>query len=213
MRHFYHVYAGGAWAAPVREHIEALSEARFPGPVTIGLVGPPGDRNIAREMITLRFTGAGLHPPDTWIKASTGYEQLTLTALRDYAMKSTDDEPVLYAHTKGARHSCQCNAYWRRSMTSHVIGDWRRCVHFLSSHDAVGCHWLTPQEHHDPPERSVTTPYFGGNFWWARSGYIRCLPVLDNTSRFGAESWIGQAGPRVCNLLPGWPDLKPCAPA
>ena len=85
-------------------------------------------------------------------------------------------------------------------MTRHVITGWRDCLDLLGQVDAVGCHWLPPQD--------GLWPFFGGNFWWATAAYLRQLPELDWTTRWRAEDWIGIGQPKVHDLLPGWPSMK-----
>jgi len=206
LRHYYHVYAAGAWALPVREHIAALGRAGFPGEMIVGLTGPEQDRARAREMIVLRMRGWDLPEPAGWEQADDGFEQVTLARLRADLHQGTDDAAVLYAHTKGARDNSDWNADWRRSMTRHVVGRWRECVQLLASgYDTAGCHWLTREEHHDPPDRVVTVPFYGGNFWWATARYLRTLPEPLTDYRHRAEEWLGTGSPKAYDLLPGWP--------
>lgn len=210
VRHFYHVYASGAWAEPVREHAEALGASEFTGAITVGLVGPRGDRERAREMITRRFSMYGAPVPDSWVEADEGYEQVTLTALRNFARSHLQDMAILYAHTKGAHDNTEWNAAWRRSMTRRIVSDWPNCVRQLGRYELVGCHWLDPERYHTPPY-DVASPFFGGNFWWALSNYVRRLPPLDaKGTRHDAETWIGLRSPRVLDLLPGWPSMRLC---
>lgn len=213
IRHFYHVYAAGAWFGPVQEHITALSHAGFRSPVTAGLVGPAGSRNLVREWITTWLAREGLPAPDTWTEADEGYEQVTLTALRDYACSCIAEEAILYAHTKGAWHSNPLNECWRRSMTRHVVGQWQRCARLVTSgsYDTAGCHWLTPEAYSGRADYAVTVPVYAGNFWWARAGYLRTLPPLQHDHRHRAEEWIGLGSPEAFDLLPGWPSMELCA--
>ena len=52
VRHYYHCYAAGSWADPVRDHFTALGRAGLDHAVTtVGLVGPPRDRDAARQRI------------------------------------------------------------------------------------------------------------------------------------------------------------------
>jgi hypothetical protein len=214
LRHFYHVYAGGGWAEAVAEHAAALGQAGLSCPVTIGLVGPEEDRFRARERITERFYEWYLPEPDDWIEADAGFEQVTLAPLREYALRCEDEEAILYAHTKGAYSNEPLNTEWRRSMTRFTVGRWVQCVSLISgdNYDTAGSHWLTPEEHHKPPRFLVTTPMYGGNFWWARTDYLRKLPPPGNDYRHQAEEWLGLAGPRAYDFLPGWPSMKLCAP-
>lgn len=210
LRHFYHVYADGAWVRPAREHIEALAAARFSGQITIGLVGSAAVRARARSRLAVLFAGLRRSPVD-WVERDTGFEQVTLAALRAWVHDAREDAAVLYAHTKGAHDVTEWNATWRRSMTRRVVGNWRRCVRLLGEgHDTVGCHWLTPERHHEPPVYVVPSPFYGGNFWWATTSYLRRLPPVPQSRRHDAEKWIGLAQPRAYDLLPGWPSEELC---
>jgi len=44
IRHYYHVYAAGAWMQPVREHVAALAVSGLRVPTVVGLVGAPCGR-------------------------------------------------------------------------------------------------------------------------------------------------------------------------
>lgn len=213
IRHYYHVYAAGGWKDAVAEHAVALGQAGWNSPVTVGLVGPKEDRFRAMERITAQFRWEGAPVPDTWIQADDGFEQVTLAKLHEYALACAGEEAICYAHTKGALSNSPINEHWRRSMTRHVIGGWVRCSQLVASgYDTAGCHWLTPERHHAPPEYPVTTPMYGGNFWWANTAYLKRLPVPGTDYRHQAEEWIGLASPRAFDLLPGWPSMELCAP-
>lgn len=196
IRHYYHVYADGQWEDAATEHLEALATIDVPMHVTVGVVGSPANR----ATVDAAFYGVDVAQ---WVEADTGWEQVTLAALQS-ELTSSHNTAVLYAHTKGASDGSQINVEWRRSMTRHVVAGWRDCLQHLASVDAVGCHWLTSQKW----PQHVTTPFFGGNFWWATPDYLRTLPPLAYTSRWHAEQWIGLANPTVHDLLPGWPSLN-----
>lgn len=195
IRHVYHVYADGQWREPVAEHLDALRSIDVPMHVTVGVVGTPENRAQVRAALNCIDV-------ERWQEADQGWEQVTLACLRRDV--PGHDDPVLYAHSKGASDPSPINVAWRRSMTRLVVAGWRDCLDWLSSVDAVGCHWLTPEEH---PEL-VTSPFFGGNFWWATASYLRTLPRLEYRTRWDAESWIGLGNPKVHDLLPGWPSLQ-----
>lgn len=209
VRHYYHVHAAGAWSEAVREHAAALGEAGFSGPVTIGMTGPPTDRERARELITIRLADAG-QLVNRWIEEDKGFEQVTLQQIHVDAHGIPGQFAVLYAHTKGARDNTEFNIAWRRSMTRRVVGGWEANAKLLEGrYDAVGCHWLTPEKHHRPERgRPVTTPMFGGNFWMARASYLRELPPPGTDYRHQAEEWIGYENPKVRDLRPGWPSAR-----
>ena len=131
----------------------------------------------------------------------------TLEVIRSW-LPSHPDWAVLYHHTKGVTHPGEV-AYdlWRWRMEQTCVVNWRQCVSDLGNgFDAAGCHWLTPEQF----PGAVTSPFFGGTFWWARASYLLQLPPLPAPTwqnRFEAESWIGRRRPypRVRDYLPGWP--------
>lgn len=209
--HFFHLYSAGEWRDPLAEHLAALEVGGYDGPFHVGLVGDPSQR--AEALDELRW----IRPPDTVIEADTGWEQVTLHELHAYAQDH--DGAVLYAHTKGAHDPSTVNIAWRRSMSWHLVRNWRACTTVLNPdhglgpggepYDAVGCHWLTPEEFPGHVDHAPL-PCFGGNFWTARCGYVRQLLPCADSCRHDAEGWIGTGNPRVLDLYPGWPgDFAP----
>lgn len=198
--HFYHIWADGHWKVPVHEHLRALRDARFNGSVHVGLVGSPQNQDEAQRYVTKFWSPA----VDWCARAETGFEQVTLNALHAYVRRPDAARHVLYAHTKGAYEESVPRDLWRESMTRWLVRyGGTAAVPLLSGHDAVGLHWLTPEKFRD---RNISTPFFGGNFWWAASAYLRTLPAPGTASRFDAEGWIGLGSPKVADLKPGWPD-------
>lgn len=199
--HFYHLYAAGEWREPLAEHLWALDAGGYDGPFHVGIVGNPAETADALcELDAIRR-------PDSVTRAKTGWEQVTLAALHDHARR--EKGAVLYAHTKGASDPSTVNVAWRRSMTHHLIRGWATAARALARYEAVGCHWLTPDEY---PGNVGTAPMpcFGGNYWVARNTYLRRLPECATTCRHDAEGWVGQLRPRVLDLTPGWPgDFAP----
>jgi hypothetical protein len=138
-----------------------------------------------------------------WILPGQGFEAPTLQLL---AEEVRPEDKVLYCHTKGAYARHPANEQWRQTMDSRLIGPWRSRIRELDDYDLVGLHWLTPEEF---GYRGVRSPFFGGNFWWARGDYLMTLPkVIDTEDRFAAEGWIGLGSPRVKDLSPGWPAYR-----
>jgi hypothetical protein len=195
--HFYHLHAGGRWHEPAKEHFAALQASGFEGPVSVGLVGPELDRQEARDWL----------PP--WVRvcaeADSGFEQVTLRKLHDWARHADPETPVLYAHTKGAFNQSAGNTLWRQAMDEALL-DIDRCLDYLQAVDAVGCHWVTPEEFR---WEGITSAFFGGNFWWANAGYLAALPGISWETRFQAEQWIGLGDPKIADLIPGWPPYCP----
>jgi hypothetical protein len=114
LAHFYHVYADGAWEAPVAEHLAALDASGLAAALdykAAGVVGSPGNCQAA-----IAALGPGWQVAMT---APAGFEDVTLRAVHAYAAL---DGKVFYAHTKGAGDPSRANMFWRRRMTACCAG-------------------------------------------------------------------------------------------
>lgn len=206
---FYHIWVGdarhgSAWKLPAEEHFAALHAAEFNGDVAVGLVGGDAERNEACDWLFDRW-------PDWRLAtaAEEGYEQVTIEALHTWCKTADPATPVFYAHTKGAFQACEMNHRWRRAMTEMLVGGWRDRVADLETYDVSAMHWLTHEQY--PDWIHPLKPMAGGNFWWARAGYVVTLdrvtgtPEFPPVNRWAAEGWLGQKFPKVRDLCPGWP--------
>lgn len=161
-------------------------------------------RTIVREFErAAEESGFPYEPRITWAQPGM-FEEITLNKVRAWSKENLDGK-VLYMHTKGAFTVHPANEDWRMSMESRLLGPWRVRLEDLDAVDAVGMHWITPQQF---SQRGVDASFFAGNFWWARADYLAQLnPIspLELATRYAAESWIGMKNPRVKDLAPGWP--------
>jgi hypothetical protein len=103
---------------------------------------------------------------------SSDYEFPTIIELQKNCNQDQEEFAVLYLHLKGVTHLN--NPYnkptedWRHLMQYFNVENWRQCVAKLKDdYDTVGVNFCS-----DP------LPHYSGNFWWARSSYIRILPAL-----------------------------------
>jgi hypothetical protein len=206
IRHFYHLDANGRWLLPAREHVAALTAAGFPEGVScVNITGKTARRLEVRDWLKCESGWPGVRA----IEADGGFEQATLRVVRLWAI----DNPgcvVMYAHTKGAFRPTEFNHEWRRSMTDDVVSGWKFCVSRLAYYEVVGPHWIDPVIfphilNASPEDGGSKTPFFGGNFWWARTDYLAWLPVPGTASRWDAERWIGLGRPHAYDLRSGWP--------
>jgi hypothetical protein len=175
LTHFYHVYAGGEWHDPVREHVEALEKSflnQHLKKMYVGYVGSDKEIEEAEKYISYHV------PAVTIARSPTGWEQETMRNIQSLL----SDGPVLYAHSKGASDPSPINIAWRRSMTLNCVINWRSRLVDLMSHDTSGCHWLQAED---------GKWFYGGTYWWANSEYLKTLPDVGEESRFMAEHWIG----------------------
>lgn len=194
LTHFYHVYADGAWQTPVREHLHALTVSGLMenlDEVFVGIVGSVANRAAVKKDF----------PAVVIAEADEGWEQVTLQKLHDYAQHH--EAKIFYAHTKGAHQPGSFRDDWRRAMTYHTVTQWRECVNALDVLGVAGPYWMNS----DLPEHTNHKSFFGGNFWWARSNYLRALPPVGVEHRWQAEGWIGLAGPSVKIMREGLPVL------
>jgi len=142
-------------------------------------------------------------------------ENRTILEIEEFS-KTHRDWNILYFHSKGATHpNDMLRINWRRCMMRQLVTNWGRCVQDLDSgFESVGCHWLTNMG----SDRSQN--YWGGNFWWANSDFIRTLPSICSRtririsgidsldSRYEAEAWIG-----IGSRLPKVKDYHPENPS
>lgn len=97
------------------------------------------------------------------------FEGFTLDLIYKYAHTYSQDTNVLYMHTKGITRNSAQTSNWREALQHFCIHQWANCVRELEYHDTVG---VT-----DGNSQAV----FSGNFWWARSDYIKTLaPPLES---------------------------------
>jgi hypothetical protein len=187
--HFYHCWADGEWVPAADEHITALASSGFRADrVFVGLVGGAIARERAHQYLEAGLSQFG---PVSFIHAIEGYEQVTLTALRDWCRAHNDPSAaVLYAHTKGAYNVTAVTIEHRRIMTGKVAGHWRHALDTLNGHDTAGCFW------------EPANPHYVGNFWWARTDYLADLPAPPVANRHQAETWIAVGDPTACELNP-----------
>lgn len=197
LAHFYHLYADGDYEGIVQDHVEALISSELIDNLDLLAVGLVGEKHNRIEAVEL-LTYYGL-TPKVVAEAETGWEQVTLQKVHDYAQNN--DAKVLYAHTKGAWSGTALSTPWRETMTDAVVNRWQECVEALDSTDTAGAFWIWSRE----PEHADHDYFFGGNFWWARTDYLRKLPPIGNTDRYQAEGWIGLAQPTAHIMWEGYP--------
>jgi hypothetical protein len=84
-------------------------------------------------------------------------------------------------------------------MIRDTVTAWRDCVNALGLVQAAGSYWLRS----DMPEHHDHKFFFAGNYWWARSDYVRTLEPVGVETRFQAEGWIGLGEPSVKKMRAG----------
>lgn len=119
------------------------------------------------------------------------WELPTLVTLKEHCDNSDEECYVGYIHHKGVTHSYKpiypMIVEWREMLEYFTIEKWRDATALLNEYEIVGVNWST-----------TPWPHFSGNFWWARSSYIKRLPKLRRTT--GAEFGKTQFG----DYTKGW---------
>jgi hypothetical protein len=128
------------------------------------------------------------------------YEGTTLLKLYD---ECENYQNVGYIHSKGVTSLSKQVNRWRKVLEYGVIERWRDNIDALNAkYDVSGICW------------DLFGNHFSGNFWWAKSSYIKTLPkpVIEKwskqiipinshwSSRFRYEGWIGLENPKFNNL-------------
>lgn len=105
-------------------------------------------------------------------------ENYTFRRIYEDCQNAEEEFYVMYIHTKGITSCMRLMSkncilaqsfknyyYWRQFLNWGVIKRWRSCVDALDYHDVAGVNFF-----------SSPSPHFSGNFWWAKSSYIKTLP-------------------------------------
>lgn len=125
---------------------------------------------ILREYIKKRYPFVNiLEIRDTGEKSL--YEGQTLRFLHEYSFKGDFD--ICYFHSKGMTSSSPAVICWREILNHFVVQEWPTCVKMLKDYDMVGV-----------KDACVSAGMTSGNFWWAKSEYIRTLPEPLDSSKY-----------------------------
>jgi hypothetical protein len=170
---YFHVFARNHYYDIAVEVLTCIRRSGLIAPITIGLIGD----HIA-EVELYELAGViGLRPQIVRTVENT-FEYHTLSLLWNDAQDGKFDN-CLYIHTKGVTSASPTYTKWRYAMLDAIVCRWRERVRDLETYDCVGCFFLD------------YWPCFAGNFWWARSDWIRQLPAPQKTSdRFTHERWV-----------------------
>lgn len=123
------------------------------------------------------------------------FENATMKQVITFS-KIHDDYNVLYMHTKGVSYKQDHYFYqgilsWINFMMYCLVDHSDKCVDLLSDYDTIG----TNVREHD------TNPlHYSGNFWWARTSYLRKLPITIFKDKYDCEFQIMSKNPRFFNV-------------
>lgn len=142
-------------------------------------------------------------------------EYTTTYYMQEYCHNSDEEFYILFIHHKGGFNRTHGNVTWRHYMQYWNIEKWRDCIAKLDEgYDMCGAGFLSNEPH--ILQESIN-PYYAGNFYWARSSYIkRCQRLKQppengfktqfghsHDIRYDVEIWHGSGNPNWFDLHPG----------
>lgn len=224
---FYHCRLGGGTPPIKEEHAIGIMQSQMEALERSGLLDKAKHVVVGSNGDITNFVAASSMAPKQACVINHGTqarsELPTLHLIREW-IEDHQDWYVLYHHTKGAghwNHGPFFGHQWRKCMERCVVWGWRACVEDLDSgYDVVGAHWIS-RDKYGARMGPTMTPYFGGNFWWAKASFLLRLPDIPSNAgpatlghdddRFIAEKWIGMGPrPKVMDYAPHWPNPRDC---
>lgn len=118
-----------------------------------------------------------------------------------YHQSIEEDFFCLYFHSKGVVSASPCTANWREVLNYFHVEQWPNAIKLLKDYQVLGV-----------KDAKTDHTILSGNYFWARSDYIRSLPNPLDTSkytndpslwptgqayRYGLEKWILSNNPTV----------------
>lgn len=190
---YFHVSALGNWMDVVRAQLTRFSKDSFYdliSQIRIGFLGDTLAISKLRELIK-PFTKAVIHVTGENIKMA---ERLTLTALREDSQSS--EFFALYLHSKGVTRfndKIYPNIVdWVEAMCFFLVSQHQSCLRYLNSDAGVSALGLNCY--------TEPFPHFSGNFWWAKSSYVRTLSTEFPPEYVAPEFWILSGNCSALNL-------------
>jgi len=122
----------------------------------------------------------------------------TLNKLQNDCKEMNDNTPILYIHTKGATKPTIERKEWREYMEKEVIDNYKFHIDILSKgFSASGVLMGIPYWSVTPSGDN----FYGGNFWWTNSGYIKTLPKDLEWDNWCSDKIISKTIPESDNWI------------
>jgi len=128
------------------------------------------------------------------IKEMSKYETFYCYYLHSKGVSINEKNKTFYKNSTDLIHLLKCVESWRKYMEYFIIDEFETCIKTLDDgYDACGVNLTeSPSKH------------FSGNFWWAKSEFIKTLPEIKSlniTNRWMAERWIGLSNAKLKSLF------------
>lgn len=177
---FYHIGTlGDKWQDVVKEQLDMIRESGLMDRIEMIYYGCNG-KECDRLLKDYFKDSDKIKPLENAICPDRiTYENTTINAMIEFSRENPDCN-ILYLHTKGTYNKYTYQTKWRKYMMNYLVGQHELCLDLLNrGFYSVGT-LLT-----------ICFKYYEGNFWWARSDYIKTLPLIQNMSRrYNAETII-----------------------
>lgn len=190
---FWHIGAVGDWRRIIGEQYSKVRRSGLYDASDRIVVGFIGGRNREQELGIPILTDPKFDVFST--ERLADYEFPTLARLWQEAQESEESFLCYYLHTKGASLAAtprQAAAdAWRRYMEYFNVEKWQDCADILNEYETCGVELQSEDSH------------YSGNFWWARSDYIKKLPNgyeywrQNKDDRVAAEFYLCLAQPKA----------------
>ena len=142
-----------------------------------------------------------------------GFEGVTTTVLKRFCDERINDKfAILYIHNRGStRNPDSPSEDWTLMMEFFCIENWKKGLLMLNNKLTAGCemfpHEARIKKNNFGMMRNVSSIkqnnsmyHYSGNFWWARSDYIRLLKYPSFENRYSeSEDWILYPADRTIN--------------
>lgn len=191
---FYHICTINRWRAIVESQVDQITKSgllNVSNKIFVTVTGP-------------EFMELELPAPFEIVHRSedkSKFERIALNYMLEFCKKLDAPAKVWYIHSKGARFNLTTDTptyvnvnAWREYMQYFIIGKYQKCIEALDTYDTCGINL-----------RDWPSTHYSGNFWWAKSEYIKTLASLsveDPTVRadrwymdwyLSPELWIGSS--------------------
>jgi hypothetical protein len=190
---FYHTPDMPGWNEVMSDQLSKMSESGLLDRIDelhVCMNGNPASFVTAQDILK-EYTNVFFIPVSTTTDRG---EYPTINYLKDFCDKHTEEFYVMYTHLKGlSKRGDPCRNDWRQYMDYWQIERWEDNVAALDqNYETTGINY-----NDDPTRISNTWPHYSGNFWWARSSYIRRLEPLQDpyTMVWGTPSKLLVHGP------------------
>lgn len=127
------------------------------------------------------------------------YERFTLLKIHDII---TENDKILYIHSKGVTQNGSENVYWwRLFMEYYLMRNVKENISYLDTYDILGVAYTENVSGPDGP----VGPHFSGNFWWSTGKYYKSLKKYIGPQYNDPEAYIFTGNPKY-KMLDGKPN-------